>query len=160
MENIKMRWLATGDNLVLWQAEDHPDAKPGRPVWTDKDGTNWGDAVKWPVPYGFIRLDDPDISLFSPVLSDYWKLKMFFGLHYTLPTFDLTLDNGKIKLPGMPKYILKNYKTLSGADRLMVIFDERIIIPSGERSDRFVIWIRPALKLDPAGEEHEWIPFF
>jgi hypothetical protein len=156
MNKILMKWLATGEILELWQSEDHPDATPGRPIWTDALKTNWGVVNKWPVPYGFIRMDDPDINLFSPVLADYWKLKSFFALHY-ISSYSL---KSKIEIPGLPQYVIKQYETLGGEYRLVVIFDEKIIIPSGERSDRFVIWSKPAIKLNSSGTDQDWIPYF
>lgn len=167
MEKIKMKWLTTGDIFELWQSEDHPDALQGDPIWTDDQNTNWGRVAKWPVPYGFIRVDDPEFHLYSPVLSEYWRLKVFFASHYARSeqskiTYGIlrVLPFLEIDFPGMPKYTIIKFKTIKGEDRLVVHFEERIILPTGERSDRFVIWTRPALKLDLSGKEPDWIPFF
>lgn len=160
MDTIKMKWLATGEILELWQTEEHPDAKPGTLVWTDNVyRANWGDAIKWPVPYGFITLDDPDFDLFSPVLSDYWKIKLFLSRYCKLKIFELNIDFAGLKMPGIPKARMKAYKTLTGEDRLVVNFEQRIILPTGERSDRFVIHTQPAIKLNTTGGESEWIPY-
>lgn len=167
MEKILMKWLATGEFRELWQSEDHPDAMPGSPVWSDDQGTNWGKVALWPVPYGFIRTDDPEYDLYSPVLSEYWRLKMFFSLHYInseemnkTPVIQRFRRLDEKEFSGMPDYAIRRFKTLQGEDRLVVVFDERIILPTGERSDRFIIWTGPAIKMDPAGKEAEWIPYF
>jgi len=165
---INQKFLATGHILELWQSEDHPEALPGDPVWTDDQNTNWGRVAKWPVPYGFIRVDDPEFHLYSPIFEEYVKLKWFFTAHYALipqpnlgqKTLIILPPKEIIRFPGMPKYDIKRLTTLEGKDRLVVYFEERIILPDGDRSDRFVISTRPALKMDLSGEEPDWIPFF
>lgn len=161
MEKIKMKWLATGECLVMWKSQDHPDARPGQTIWTDNVyGANWGDAVKWPVPYGFIRLDDPDIELFSPVLSEYWKLKRFLDNFHNARVFETRIDFSALKLPGIPGAVMKNYKTLAGEDRLVVTFDQRIILPTGEKSSTFIIFSGQAIILNTEGGDSKWIPYF
>lgn len=154
MKMLKVKNCATGEIHEVFKSENHPEAKPGSTVWVDKNGGFHGIA-KIPYhdkPYGFVVVGSKADKLFLFDLEKRFQFRCYLQMIDPRRSDTYPVGDKQMRYPGMPDYHFILKETVSGEPRLIILFDEAVVLSEGEVSDRFIIGLKPAKQEKESGE--------